>query len=137
MTVANLMSASPHTLGREHSMAAAHRLMRRHGIRHLPIVEEGKLLGMVSQRDLYFFESLTDVDSAAIQVSEAMEGGVFTVSPRAPVSEVVQVMVDNRVGSVVVVDNEKVVGIFTTIDALSVLFDLTSLEGEILSSHLA
>ena len=53
-------------------MAAAHRLMRRHKIRHLPILQEGKLVGVLSQRDLYFLETLKDVNPEEVNVSEAM-----------------------------------------------------------------
>lgn len=134
MTVASYMTPFPHHVGPRHSMAAAHRLMRRHKIRHLPVLDGPKLVGVVSQRDLYFLESLTDVSSAAILVSEAMQEDVLAVAPSESMSEVARMMVSTRVGSVVVMDGSRVVGIFTTIDALTALVDLTELEAEILAS---
>jgi acetoin utilization protein AcuB len=86
--------------------------MQRHKIRHLPIFEDGKLLGVVSQRVLYFIESLTNVKSENIKVREAMDEEVLTVDPTATISEAAKLLVLN--------DGE-VVGIFTTIDALGVL----------------
>ncbi len=124
MKVSEYMTRFPHTLGPEHSLIAAHRLMQRHGVRHLPVLQEGKLLGIVSQRDLYFLESLTDSRVGEMQVSEAMASDVSVVPPDATIFEVAHRMTSERIGSVVVVDHEKVVGIFTTIDALRALMEL-------------
>ena len=134
MKIASYMTSFPHHVGPKHSMAAAHRLMRRHKIRHLPVLDEGKLVGVVSQRDLYFLESLTDVASDAILVAEAMQEDVLAVAPTEQMSSVARRMAKMRIGSVVVMEGEKVVGIFTTIDALVALVDLTELGDEILTS---
>lgn len=134
MTVAEYMSPHPHSVGPDHSMAAAHRLMQRHQIRHLPILDEGKLVGMVSQRDLYFLESLPDVLPEQVKVSEAMRDNVMAVAPTTPVSSVAKTMVEGRLGSVIVMDADKVTGIFTTIDALRALMEITEVSDEILSS---
>ncbi len=97
--------------------------MRRHKIRHLPILENGELKGVVSQRDLYFVESLDDADPKEITVGEAMTEDVLAVAPTLSVTEVARRMAEQRVGSAVVIENGKVAGIFTTMDALQVLAD--------------
>ena len=133
--VSDYMTRSLHSLGPDHSLIAAHRLMQRHNIRHLPVLDDGKLLGIVSQRDLYFLESLTDARADEMVVSEAMAMDVTVVSPDAPVSEVARTMVTNRLGSVVIIDDDgKVAGIFTTIDALRALMEITEVGDEILNS---
>src|SRR5690606_1318822 len=76
------MTQSPHTIGRDQTLAAAHRVMREHGIRHLPVLEGGKLVGIVSQRDLHLLETLDDVDPEQVEVSEAMTQDVYAVGPR-------------------------------------------------------
>jgi acetoin utilization protein AcuB len=134
MTVADYMSHYPHFVGPEHSMAAAHRLMRRHKIRHLPILQEGKLVGVVSQRDLYFLETLRDVIPEEVKVAEAMRGEVLAVKPTTPVAEVARKMVEERIGSVIVMEDTRVTGIFTTIDALRALMEITEVSDEILAS---
>lgn len=130
--VSDYMTRSLHSLGPDHSLIAAHRLMQRHNVRHLPVLDEkGRLLGIVSQRDLYFVESLTDAKADELIVAEAMSMDVTTTSPDAPVSEVARTMAQSRLGSVVVVDDkdgENVVGIFTTIDALRALMEVTEAE---------
>jgi len=116
-------------------MAAAQRLMRRHTIRHLPVLNAaGNLLGVVSQRDLYFIESLTDVSPESIPVSEAMQDDVLAVAPHDLLSSVARTMAETRIGCVVVMKDAEVVGIFTTIDALRALTEVTELEDEILAS---
>jgi len=134
MTIGQIMSPFPHSLSPEHSIVAAHRLMQRHNVRHLPVLDEGRLMGVVSQRDLYFIESLTNTRAEDVSVSEAMQSEVITMAPTTPVVELAKTMLDKRVGSVVVVENDKVVGICTIIDALQILHELTTLEQEILDS---
>ena len=58
ISVAELMTAAPHTIGSHETLEAAHRVMRKHSLRHLPVLRGGRLVGVLSQRDLYFVESL-------------------------------------------------------------------------------
>lgn len=125
-TVEQYMSRFPHCVAPEHSLAAAHRLMRRHQIRHLPVMDGRKLVGIVSQRDLYFLETLTDVNSEIVTVVEAMQEEVMTVDPSTPIPLVAGWMADRKAGSVVVVRGEQVLGIFTAMDALKVLAEASS-----------
>ena len=52
--VSAFMTPGPHTIGRDQTLAVAHRLVREHGIRHLPVLHGGKQVGDQSQRDLHF-----------------------------------------------------------------------------------
>lgn len=56
------MTPQPLTIGRNEPLVTAHRLMNEHGVRHLPVLEHGELIGIVSQRDLYFLETIRGVD---------------------------------------------------------------------------
>jgi acetoin utilization protein AcuB len=123
-TIDRYMTKSPHTVGHHVTLDAAHRLMREHGIRHLPVLEGGQLVGLVSQRDLHFIETLRDVDSTKVTVSEAMTQDVFTVGVGTPVRRIAAEMAEQKYGCAVVVDREHVVGVFTTVDALKVLVGL-------------
>lgn len=118
--VKRFMTRSPHTIGQDQPLTAAHRIMRDFDIRHLPVLEGGRLVGVLSQRDLYLIESLKDVDAEHVSVSEAMSTEVFAVSPAATLRNVVSEMAIHKYGSAVVVEGDKVVGVFTTTDALGV-----------------
>lgn len=121
VTIAERMTKTPHLVGTEQSLKTAHDLMRTHRVRHLPVLHGGKLIGVVSERDLHLVETLHDVDPARIRVEEAMSQDVYAVTPTTPLREVVQEMADRKLGSAVVIDGTKVVGIFTTVDALETL----------------
>jgi acetoin utilization protein AcuB len=121
LSIEKFMTHMPQTISPEQTLATAHRMMRELEIRHLPVLDRGKLRGIVTQRDLLLIETLRDVDPETVQVSEAMTVDVFTVGPRASVREVAADMASRKCGCVVVVNHEHVVGVFTTIDALTVL----------------
>jgi acetoin utilization protein AcuB len=123
-TIRKFMTANPHTIGQEQTLAVAHRLMQEHRVRHLPVLDAGKLVGVLSQRDLHFIETLRDVDPAKTTVEEAMTMDVYVTTPSTPLHEAAQVMADHKYGSAVVVDRGRIVGMFTTVDALTALAQL-------------
>jgi acetoin utilization protein AcuB len=118
------MTVSPVVIGIGDTLADAHRVMRERGIRHLPVLDAGRLVGVVSQRDLYLAESLSSVDPATDTVREAMSGDPYAVPPGAPLEEVAATMAERRLGSAIVVDRGAVIGVFTTVDALRALASL-------------
>lgn len=124
--VQTFMSSCPQTIGADQTLSHAHALMREHGVRHLPVLHAGRLVGMLTQRDLALVETFKDVDPARIQVEEAMSQEVYTVAPETPLEEVAREMADKKYGSAVILEKGKVVGIFTTVDvcrALSALLE--------------
>ncbi len=118
------MTTSPHSIGVEQTLARAHHFMSEHGIRHLPVLNGGKLVGMLSDRDLHLVEAMAGVDPEKVLVSEAMSSTVYAVTPEQPLDEVVSTMAEHKYGSAVVMQNEKVVGIFTTVDVCRTLAEL-------------
>jgi acetoin utilization protein AcuB len=115
------MTPAPHTIAPLRTLTEAHDLMRTHRIRHLPVVADGKLVGIVSQRDLLLIESLPGVNPAEVPVEDAMTREVFVVDATTPLAKVTAEMADRRRGSVVVMQGERVVGVFTVTDACRVL----------------
>jgi acetoin utilization protein AcuB len=122
--ISKYMTTTPHTIGFDQPLGAAHRLMREHHFRHLPVLQGGKLVGMLTERDLALIETLRDVDPEKVTVEDAMTPAPYTASPEAPLDEVVSTMAEHRYGSAVIVDNNHVVGVFTTVDALAAFADL-------------
>jgi len=103
---------------------AAHRLMQSHRIRHLPVVHGGRLVGVVSERDLYLLETVKSVDPRKEPVEEAMTAFPFTVPPDALLADVARQMWKHRYGSALVVKDGALVGIFTRADALRALTEI-------------
>jgi acetoin utilization protein AcuB len=93
--------------------------------RHLPVVHEGKLVGLVSQRGLYRLETLVEVDRAKDPVVDAMDVP-YVVEPETPLLAVAEEMERRKAGACVVARGGKVVGIFTTNDALTALAAILS-----------
>jgi acetoin utilization protein AcuB len=119
------MTKQPWTIRNDARMSEAHELMRAHRIRHLPVLQSGKLVGIVSDRDLHLIETLPDSDPDEVEVEEAMTEDVYTVGPDDPVDEVAERMAAHKYGCAVVVSRRGAVeGIFTTVDAMQVLADV-------------
>jgi acetoin utilization protein AcuB len=110
------MTPSPHTVPSTATMFDALVIMRRHGIRHLPVVDEGDLVGIVSERDLAFAERFFEGREAS--VASMMTRDPYVAVPSALLSEVCAAMAHAKYGSAIIVDRGNVVGVFTAIDAL-------------------
>ena len=123
-TVSKFMSTNPHSIGRDQTLAKASHMMREYNIRHLPVLDGGRLAGIITARDIALVETLRDVNPDEVTVEDAMSEDVYTVSPDAPLDEVVGEMASRKYGSAVVMHNQKVVGIYTTVDVCSTLSDL-------------
>ncbi len=100
------------------SLLAAHDLMRSYRVRHLPVIDRGELVGIISLRDLILVEGLPGVDQRRVTVADAMTHHPYVVSPEADLGEVVRELSARRLGSAIVVEKGAVAGIFTTVDAL-------------------
>lgn len=96
--------------------------MQQFGIRHLPVLDGTRLVGIVSDRDLAFIESLLPYKWTTIAVAEAMTPEPYTARADTPVAQVAQTMAQNKYGCAVILDAAGgVCGVFTTIDALALL----------------
>jgi acetoin utilization protein AcuB len=117
--IADVMTRVPVTIGAQQPLTEARALMDRYQIRHLPVMDLGRMVGVVSAREL----DLLALDAEQLPVSMAMATEVLTAEPDETVASVVAKMAERKAGSAVVVRHGDVVGVFTTIDALRVLED--------------
>ena len=122
--ISEYMTPSPHSVGLNQTLATAHAIMQKHQGRHLPVLEGGKLVGIVTQRDLYLIETFNDVVADEVPVEDAMTMDVYCVEPQDSLSSVVEHMASQKIGCAVVMDHTKVIGLFTTTDAMQALVTL-------------
>lgn len=114
------MTPMPHTIGKEIAVQKALELMREYHIRHLPVLDGGKLCGILTDRDIKLANSFRDADRLTCE--DVMSPETYVVLPDTPLDSVVKEMAAHKYGSALVqTSNHKIVGIFTTIDALMAL----------------
>lgn len=132
--VREIMTTEVATLDYDAKLLDAALQMRSSGFRHLPVVKDGQLAGVISDRDVQraspsIFSDITPEEYNRLfettPIAKVMAREPVTVDPDTPVREVVRLMHENKFGSLPVVDKEsKLVGIVTTTDLLRVLNDL-------------
>ena len=120
-TLADVMSRVPVTIDASLTIEDALARMFEHHIRHLPVMQDGHLVGVISERDLAIMETLPLKDRQHTTVGQTMSGHVFTCAPTDSVREAVAAMAERKLGTAVVMENGKLAGIFTTIDAMKLL----------------
>ncbi|HEX7061521.1 MAG TPA: CBS domain-containing protein [Woeseiaceae bacterium] len=100
-------------------------LMDEHGIRHLPVVRDGTVVGVISERDVRLVSGLTAAEKLQVRAADIMATPPVTVSASTPLDEVAYTMSENKVGSVIVNDESgKFLGVFTATDALNALIEI-------------
>lgn len=117
------MTSDVVTLGRNEKLVVADDVMRLGRIRHLPIVDDdGRLAGIVSQRDLFHSGLMKALGYGShaqqnvldmLAVKEAMRDDVVTTAPTTPLVEAAKLMLERKIGCLVVVDGDKIAGILT------------------------
>lgn len=123
-TVQKYMTYVPKSVGSDQSLEKAQQMMRQMKIRHLPVLKGGKLMGVLTDRDINLVLGFKDVDAKSLAVEDAYTPDPYFISPKAPLNEVISEMAEKKYGCALVVDNSKLVGIFTEIDAYKALAEL-------------
>ena len=140
MIARDVMTANPATVTTESTVMEAWDLMRELDVRHIPVVQDGALVGMLSDRDLAYLDVarvLTAEGADAVRrelatpVVRIMRSDVIFVEPETDVSDVVDLLIEHKIGAVPVIRGEtrEVVGIVSYIDALRALQALLQEEG--------
>jgi CBS domain-containing membrane protein len=125
--VREIMTGSPVTLKPEDTLDLANNVISLGRIRHIPVVEDGRLVGLLSERDLMgaatteIFGLKQKRKSALLKtvlIKDVMKKRVITVKPDTPIKDAAQLMADKKVGCVPVVIAGALVGLVTTTDIL-------------------
>lgn len=134
MFVSNRMTANPFTLSANATVADASEVMRTHKFRRLPIVENGKLVGIVTDRDLREVSpspattlSIFELNYllAKMMVKDIMKKDVLTIQANSTIEEAALLMYKNKIGGLVVVDEQAaVIGVITETDIFKTFVDV-------------
>jgi CBS domain-containing protein len=127
VTVRDLMVTNPTTLDQNETLDLAEDIMNLGRIRHMSVVEDGRLVGIISQRDLFrstlftalgFGRKTTRALIKTIRVKEIMTKNVITIAPDTSVKDAACQMIKKKIGCLPVVDGEDLIGIITETDIL-------------------
>lgn len=123
LTVDEFTTVEPISIPHTDNVLNAGHIMEKNGIRHLPILENGVAIGIISKRDITAQDPGKDL--AHLKVTEIMSEDPFTVRSTDLLKDVVFQMSSRKIGSALVNDeNNKLYGIFTSIDALNSIIEL-------------
>lgn len=124
MVVQQIMTLNPVTVDASDSLEWVQRLLAEHDVRHLPVLDGGVLAGIISERDVAPFRG-DDECRAQVSAGQIMSSNLVTVSPETQVSEVVDTLLDQKIGALLVVDaaSNTLVGIVSYIDVLRAVRD--------------
>jgi len=122
-SIERYMTQRPYSISSGESMATARTVMDQHAIRHLPVVEGERLVGVISDRDVALLGAVPGVDLDHVEIARVMSPPV-DVRRDTPLDEVSDLMSTHRTDCVVVRSGDGVEGIFTAVDALHALSDL-------------
>ncbi|MGD8372817.1 MAG: CBS domain-containing protein [Syntrophobacterales bacterium] len=127
MKIRDIMVTELVTLHVDEELSLASDIMNLARIRHLPIVEGDRLVGIISQRDLFkaSLASVMGYDYAetrdhlkSVSIREAMVENVITVTPDAGIQEAGKIMLEKKIGCLPVVQENRLVGMVTETDIL-------------------
>lgn len=130
MFVRDYMSKSPITINKKTPVFEALEIMKKHKIRQLPVISEGRLAGLVTEKELLTVSpspatslSIYEMNYllAKMTVSEAMVKSPLTVTPSTTIEEAALLMREHKIGSVPVLEGEKLVGVITVTDIFDAL----------------
>ncbi|HEX2932920.1 MAG TPA: CBS domain-containing protein [Candidatus Binatia bacterium] len=120
MLVKNRMTKQPVTVGPEDLLIDAFGKMKTGGFRRLPVIESGKVIGIITDRDLRAHRGYWE----HTKVNGVMTEKVFTVGLDTTLEEAAQIMLQKQIGGLPVVDDKRLVGIISASDVLSAFLDL-------------
>lgn len=120
------MTPFPHSVDIAAPIGEAQTFMREHKIRHLPVTEDGALIGVVSDRDIKLLlgPDFDYPDPGELKVRDAMVLETYVVDIDTPLAAVAAHMAEHRIGSALVTKQGKLAGVFTSTDACRVLAEL-------------
>ncbi len=120
-TIQKFMTAQPYSIDSGEKLEKAKEVMAKYGIRHLPVTRNGEMIGILSEREISLTYGLEALEPTQLLVIDVCSEAPYIVEPDEPLRLVAQQMANKHYGSAIIMQNEKLVGIFTTVDACRAL----------------
>jgi acetoin utilization protein AcuB len=124
--VGSVMTPFPYSVDTDDTVAEVERLMNQHQIRHIPVQQDGRVVGIISERDLYRLLEpfLSPEKKAQIRARDIMIDEPYIVPFDSPLNEVALEMAKRHIGSAIVVHHEKLSGILSATDICRILAEI-------------
>ena len=124
--VGSVMTPFPYFVDTDDEVGEVERLMGEHQIHHVPVQQNGRVVGIVSERDLYHLGDrfLPITDRARIRARDIMADDPYTVAFDTPLNEVALEMARRHAGSAIVLHHEKLAGILSATDICRILAEI-------------
>jgi len=122
MQIIYLMTSDPVTIGPRDNLSNAKRLMDVGGFRRVPVVDDGRLVGILTERDLHKHSGFLE----STRVNAAMRTALVTVTPHNTVEDAARLMLKHKIGGLPIVADGKLVGIVTTTDLLRAFLNVVA-----------
>ena len=120
------MTGSPVHVEKGTPLLVAVRTMKHYSIRHLPVLDQGVLVGVITNRDIVSALADETTNLRTVSVEQIMNRTPYSVTPETPLKDVAAMMAKHSYGSAVILEKGRVVGIFTVVDALRALHEILS-----------
>jgi len=125
-SVGSVMTAFPYHVGPDDRVEKVERLMQEHAVRHVPVLEGDRVMGLISERDLHRIvnPALPKVDRERIRVRAVLLSDPYVVDISTPLGDVVSEMAERRIGSAIVLRHDKLAGVLSVTDVCRLLSEL-------------
>jgi acetoin utilization protein AcuB len=123
--VGSVMTPFPYSVDTDGTIAEVERLMDEHQIRHIPVQQDGRVVGIISERDVY---RLPQPQKEQIRARDIMIADPYVVSFDAPLNEIALEMAKRHIGSVIILHHEKLAGIVSATDICRILAEIFEAE---------
>lgn len=121
--IKDYMTRQPYSIEDSASIAQAEQVMRKYNVRHLPVLNNTKVVGVISDRDIKSVASIK-ASPDTLQIKFILRDKPYIVDPNTTLDEVSKMMAQHHYGSAVVIEKNVLVGIFTTVDACRALAEI-------------
>ncbi len=125
-TIQKFMTTQPYSIEASEKLESAVKIMSDRKIRHLPVTRQGEVIGMLSDRDVKLAMGIQGLDLNRLPVLDFATERPYTVDPDMPIGQVCTTMASKHYGSAIVMQNGKLVGIFTAVDACRALAEIVA-----------